>query len=72
MVGTVQEEYGCRGALAVANRIQPDIAIVLDMSIAGATQLFRLAGVVEFKLTFGFFKRFFARNFATAGKWFHF
>ncbi|MDR3301105.1 MAG: M20/M25/M40 family metallo-hydrolase [Spirochaetaceae bacterium] len=35
MVGTVQEEYGCRGALPVANRIKPDIAIVLDVSIAG-------------------------------------
>jgi endoglucanase len=35
MVGTVQEEYGCRGALPVANRLRPDLAIALDVSIAG-------------------------------------
>ncbi|MDR3325671.1 MAG: M42 family metallopeptidase, partial [Spirochaetaceae bacterium] len=35
MVGTVQEEYGCRGAGPAANRIKPDLALALDVSIAG-------------------------------------
>ena len=31
-VGSVQEEVGCRGAQTIANKIQPDFAIILDCS----------------------------------------
>ncbi len=33
-VGTVQEEFGARGAGAAAHRIRPDIALVLDVTLA--------------------------------------
>jgi endoglucanase len=35
--GTVQEELGFRGAGAVANRVKPDIAVVLDVALAGGS-----------------------------------
>lgn len=34
-VGTVQEEVGCRGAKTTANMINPDLAIAIDVGIAG-------------------------------------
>ncbi|MDR2354762.1 MAG: M42 family metallopeptidase, partial [Clostridiales Family XIII bacterium] len=34
---TVQEEVGFRGAGAVANRVKPDVAIVLDVALAGGS-----------------------------------
>jgi len=34
VVGTVQEEVGCRGAVTASNLINPDIAIALDVGIA--------------------------------------
>lgn len=43
--GTVQEELGARGAGVVANRVKPDIAVVLDVSLAGGNP-----GVPESKL----------------------
>lgn len=33
-VATVQEEIGCRGSIVAANKINPDIAIILDVGIA--------------------------------------
>ena len=42
-VGTVQEEVGLRGAGAAAFRVDPDLAIALDVTIAGDTP-----GVREF------------------------
>lgn len=33
-IATVQEELGCRGSIVAANRINPDIAFVLDVGIA--------------------------------------
>ncbi len=36
-VGTVQEEVGLRGARTMANRIEPDVSIVIDTAIAGDT-----------------------------------
>lgn len=33
-VATVQEELGCRGSIVAANRINPDIALILDVGIA--------------------------------------
>jgi endoglucanase len=35
--GTVQEELGFRGAGAVANRVRPDYALILDGSLAGGS-----------------------------------
>ncbi|MGB9722508.1 MAG: M42 family metallopeptidase [Chloroflexia bacterium] len=35
MAGTVQEEVGTRGAKTVAHLIDPDVAIILEVSIAG-------------------------------------
>jgi len=34
-VGTVQEEVGLRGAITSANKIEPDIAFVVDVGLAG-------------------------------------
>lgn len=34
-VGTVQEEVGLRGAGTVANKIKPDVAFVVDVTLAG-------------------------------------
>jgi endoglucanase len=45
-VGTVQEEIGTRGAGAAAFKINPDIALVLDVTIAGD-----VPGVREFDTT---------------------
>ncbi len=45
-VGTVQEEVGLRGAGAAAFRVDPDLAIALDVTIAGDTP-----GVREFDTT---------------------
>jgi endoglucanase len=36
-VGTVQEEIGFRGAGAVANLVQPDYALILDVTLAGGS-----------------------------------
>ena len=36
-VFTVQEELGCRGSKAVANRLKPDLALVVDVTGAGDT-----------------------------------
>lgn len=33
-VATVQEELGCRGSIVAANRINPNIALILDVGIA--------------------------------------
>ena len=35
MVGTVQEEVGIRGAEAVASSLDPDMAIILDVTVPG-------------------------------------
>jgi endoglucanase len=35
--GTVQEELGFRGAGAVATRVQPDYALILDVALAGGS-----------------------------------
>lgn len=37
IVGTVQEEFNLRGAVVAANKVQPDVAISLDVMIAGDT-----------------------------------
>ena len=34
---TVQEEIGVRGAMVVANRVQPDVGIALDVTLSGDT-----------------------------------
>jgi len=36
-VGSVQEELGCRGAGTIANKIKPDVAIALDVTLSGGT-----------------------------------
>jgi putative aminopeptidase len=37
VVGTVQEEFNLRGALPVAQTLQPDIAICIDIAVSGDT-----------------------------------
>jgi endoglucanase len=44
-VGTVQEEYGCRGAFPVANRIKPDVAVVLDVTVSAPCAEFHISPV---------------------------
>ena len=37
LVGTVQEEYNLRGAMMAARTVQPDVAIGIDVTLAGDT-----------------------------------
>ena len=48
LVGTVQEEFNLRGAMMAARTVQPDIAISLDVAIAGDT--YDLNGYFDAKL----------------------
>ncbi len=45
LAGTVQEELGARGAGVVGNRIQPDMAIVVDVTIVGGVNGIELSQV---------------------------
>ncbi len=51
LVGTVQEEYNLRGAMMAARTVKPDIAIGLDVTLAGDT--LDLNGYFENRLSAG-------------------